>query len=206
MSSPSTDIFDWYYIGHYGQLGPLSTAQIEELVRDGVVERQTYVWREGMPNWCPAGEAMELQRAFIANTISTPPPIPSGPPPGPGPQRPTIPSAPFSTPGAPPPAPTFAPNSPPMQQMMPSYNFAPAPMYAPVQFLPVSDRSRVLAGVLNIILPGVGRMYLGYVAQGVVQLLTTIFCGVGYIWALVDGILMLTGHTKIDGYGRILQS
>ncbi len=202
MSSPSIEKFDWYYIGHYGQLGPLSHDQIEELVRDGVIERQTYVWREGMPNWLPAGEVLDLQRSFISNTISSPPPIPTAPPVSQPPSRPSIPSAPY----APPPAPTFTPNAQPMQPIMPSYNFAPAPMYSPTAFLPVSDRSRVLAGVLNIVLPGVGRMYLGYVAQGVVQLLTTVFCGVGYIWALVDGILMLTGHTKIDGYGRVLQS
>lgn len=54
--------------------------------------------------------------------------------------------------------------------------------------------------------PGVGRMYLGYWAQGVIQLVVTIVtCGVLWIWPFIDGILMLAGSVKLDGYGRRLE-
>ena len=69
-----------------------------------------------------------------------------------------------------------------------------------------SDRSRTVAGILNIIVPGIGRLYLGYSALGVIQLVATILsCGLLYVWGVIDGILMLTGQVKIDGYGRILK-
>ena len=42
-------VADWYYIGHYGQLGPLTKEQIDELVDGGVIARETYVWSTGMP-------------------------------------------------------------------------------------------------------------------------------------------------------------
>ena len=70
--------------------------------------------------------------------------------------------------------------------------------------VPISDRSRPLAGVLNLIFPGVGRLYLGYMALGILQLLFAL-CGVGIIWSFIDGILMLAGSLKYDGYGRRLK-
>jgi hypothetical protein len=66
-----------------------------------------------------------------------------------------------------------------------------------------SDKNKIVGGILNIILPGVGRMYLGYPVIGVLQFVT-MFCGVGVFWALVDGFLILTGNVKEDGYGREL--
>ena len=68
-----------------------------------------------------------------------------------------------------------------------------------------SDRSRTAAGILQILIPGVGRMYLGYLAYGVIQLaLTIVTCGVLWIWSFIDGIIILTGGLKMDGYGRQL--
>ena len=49
-------------------------------------------------------------------------------------------------------------------------------------------------------------MYLGYAAIGVLQLVVTICTGgVGVLWPLVDGILILSGTVKHDGYGRTLK-
>lgn len=70
-----------------------------------------------------------------------------------------------------------------------------------------SDRSRLVAGILQILLPGVGRMYLGYVAIGVLQLIILIpTCFIGWLWSIIDGVLILSGFTKLDGYGRVLES
>ncbi|MFN3683085.1 MAG: NINE protein [Fimbriimonadaceae bacterium] len=63
-------------------------------------------------------------------------------------------------------------------------------------------RSRVAAGVLQIVLPGVGRMYAGYWALGVIQLLVAIGTAwIGALWSFVDGILILTGQVRNDADG-----
>lgn len=69
-----------------------------------------------------------------------------------------------------------------------------------------SDKSRVVAGVLQILLPfGVGRFYTGHAGLGVAQLLVVLLtCGAGVIWPIIDGIVLLVaGGTDI--YGRQLQ-
>jgi TM2 domain-containing membrane protein YozV len=73
--------------------------------------------------------------------------------------------------------------------------------------IPYSDKSKLVAGLLNIFIAGVGRMYIGQVGLGVAQLLVAIFtCGIGALWSLVDGILILTKDDPRDAQGRILKS
>ncbi|MFJ8231806.1 TM2 domain-containing protein [Streptomyces sp. NPDC094448] len=69
---------------------------------------------------------------------------------------------------------------------------------------PYSDKSKIVAGVLQILLGGfgVGRFYVGNVGMGVAQLLT---CGGLGVWALIDGILFLTSNDRTDKDGRILR-
>jgi hypothetical protein len=74
----------------------------------------------------------------------------------------------------------------------------------PVTGQPYSDKSKVVAGVLQLFLPfGVGRLYAGHTAIGIAQLLLTVFFGIGIIWAFVDGIVILAGRPT-DPYGRPL--
>jgi len=173
-------VADWYYIGHYGQLGPLTREQIDELVDGGVISRDTYVWATGMAEWLPAERVTELKATFSSTpTFSAPPPPPTLPRvsnPQSMPAR-TLSTDPFQ--------------SPPV---------AIGPGYPAIR----SDRNRVLAGVLQMILPGVGRIYLGYAAQGVLQLVFTFCFALGYLWSFIDGIIILTGGVKLDGYGRHL--
>ncbi|AWW43097.1 hypothetical protein ADL00_15840 [Streptomyces sp. AS58] len=70
---------------------------------------------------------------------------------------------------------------------------------------PFSDKSKIIAGILQILLGplGVGRFYVGSVGIGVAQLLT---CGGLGIWSLIDGILYLTGNDRTDKQGRVLRS
>jgi hypothetical protein len=62
-------------------------------------------------------------------------------------------------------------------------------------------KSQILAFVLCLLVGGIGihRFYLGYIWQGVVQLLTLGGCGV---WALIDLIRICTGdlQPKDDSY------
>jgi len=56
-------------------------------------------------------------------------------------------------------------------------------------------KSQVIALILVLVVGGLGihRFYLGYIWQGVVQLLTLGGCG---IWALIDLIRIITGDLK----------
>ncbi|HXV94366.1 MAG TPA: DUF1707 domain-containing protein [Pseudonocardia sp.] len=71
--------------------------------------------------------------------------------------------------------------------------------------LPYSDRSQVVAGRLQLLLPfGAGRFYTGHTAMAVAQLVLA-FVGIGIVWAIVDGIVLLAGHPT-DPYGRPLRT
>lgn len=192
MSSmpPNDSRPEWYYVGHYGQLGPLTQVQILELIEGGVIERQTYVWKAGMTDWVPAATLPGFMSSFTTADQFAPPPSPmKGPTPG------------FAPGGMAPPQPQYE-NMPPSAAMMPAaYNPYMRNMYQ----APLSDKSKVVGGVLNIIIPGVGRMYLGYSAIGVMQFILTFVCGVGAIWAFIDGILILANGVQYDGYGRQLR-
>lgn len=72
---------------------------------------------------------------------------------------------------------------------------------------PLSDKSKIVAGLLQIFVGtfGVGRFYLGYTTIGVLQLVVSIFtCGIGAIWPLIDGIMILMGNVP-DAQGRTLR-
>lgn len=76
----------------------------------------------------------------------------------------------------------------------------------PVTGIPYSDKSKLAAALLQILVPlGIGRFYIGDTGIGVAQLLVTIFtCGVGALWPFIDGIIMLVGDPK-DAQGRPLR-
>ncbi len=179
----ASDPADWYYVGHYGQLGPLTMGQMNELAGDGVITADTYVWRNGMADWAAAGAVEDLRAALgVAQPEPVPPKAPTGPPPAP--------------------AQAFAP----MVPLQPAAASTPAQTsWQYVQtHAPKSDKNRVLAGVLQLVLPGVGRLYLGYAAHGIMQIFLW-GCGVGWLWGFIDGIYILAGGVKLDGYGQRLE-
>jgi TM2 domain-containing membrane protein YozV len=102
------------------------------------------------------------------------------------------------------PHPAFMAPSPPLPAPYPNLP-PPAPFQhgrppAPGQ----SDRYRVAAGVLQIVLPfGIGRFYTGHTGMAVAQLLTS-FIGVGVLWSWIDGIIILASGGR-DAYGRELR-
>jgi TM2 domain-containing membrane protein YozV len=69
---------------------------------------------------------------------------------------------------------------------------------------PYSDKSKVVAGVLQLFLGGfgVGRFYTGHTGIALGQLFTCGGCG---IWALIDGIMLLAGNDATDAQGRVLR-
>ena len=77
----------------------------------------------------------------------------------------------------------------------------------PVTGMPYSDKSKVVAGVLQLVVPlGIGRFYMGDTNIGIAQLLVTLVtCGIGALWPFIDGILILVNDTATDAQGRPLR-
>ena len=73
----------------------------------------------------------------------------------------------------------------------------------PVSGLPFSDKQKLPAGLLQFLLPGLGRIYAGHTGIGIAQLVTAFFC-VGGIWAIIDAVMILSGKVP-DGQGRPLR-
>ena len=73
----------------------------------------------------------------------------------------------------------------------------------PLTGLPLSDKQKLVAGLLQILVGtvGAGRWYLGNYGIATAQLLT---CGGFGIWALIDGILIFLGKVP-DKEGRPLR-
>jgi hypothetical protein len=73
----------------------------------------------------------------------------------------------------------------------------------PISGEPYSDKSKIVAGLLELFLGwvGAGRWYLGNTGIALGQLFT---CGGLGIWSLIDAIMMLTGNVR-DQYGRPLR-
>ena len=102
----------------------------------------------------------------------------------------------------PPPYPAFM-NPPAPRPTTIAYAHLPPPVgysHAPPPVPTDSYRYRVVAGALQIVLPfGIGRFYTGHTHMGVAQLLTS-FIGIGVIWSIIDGILiLLNGGDDADG-------
>lgn len=67
-----------YMIGVNGQqAGPFDWNQLQQLVQQGQLTQQTYVWKQGMANWEFAGQVQELQPLFMN---AAPPQMPGMPP------------------------------------------------------------------------------------------------------------------------------
>lgn len=70
-------------------------------------------------------------------------------------------------------------------------------------------KSKLVAGLLGIFLGGFGvhRFYLGYTGIGIAQIAVTFLtCGIGAMWGLIEGILILVGSTiTTDADGHTLK-
>lgn len=79
-----------------------------------------------------------------------------------------------------------------------------------------SDKSKLVAGLLGIFLGtlGIHNFYLGYTKKAIIQLVVSLVgglvtCGIATIaieiWALVEGIMILTGKINVDANGNTLK-
>jgi TM2 domain-containing membrane protein YozV len=79
----------------------------------------------------------------------------------------------------------------------------------PLMQPPDLRKSKLVAGLLGILLGslGVHRFYLGYIGIGIAQIVVTfVTCGIGAIWGLIEGVLILVGSgITTDSEGRPLK-
>ncbi len=62
-----------YMVGVNGQqVGPCNWNQLQQMVQQGQLTQQTYVWKQGMPQWQLAGEVLELVPLFQGSTQQMP--------------------------------------------------------------------------------------------------------------------------------------
>ncbi|MGH3801813.1 MAG: DUF1707 domain-containing protein [Pseudonocardiaceae bacterium] len=109
------------------------------------------------------------------------------------------------------PAPHYRPTLPPphaIYQPQSSGFFARqvrnSPLYGHDVNRPLSDKSKLAAGLLQILLPfGIGRFYTGHIGIAVAQLLLSLMW-IGIIWSIIDGVLILA-QGGIDSQGRQLK-
>lgn len=67
---------EWHYVVDGTPVGPVTGEDVENRFRDGVIDRDTLVWSDGMPEWLPMHEI----EAFKGLTRkSSPPPLPGSP-------------------------------------------------------------------------------------------------------------------------------
>jgi TM2 domain-containing membrane protein YozV len=79
--------------------------------------------------------------------------------------------------------------------------------YEPRTGRPYSPKQKLVAGLLQIFLGsfGIGRFYTGHTGLAIAQIAVTwLTCGLGALWPLIDGILMLAGNVT-DAEGRPLR-
>lgn len=68
-------------------------------------------------------------------------------------------------------------------------------------------KSKMTAGLLGIFLGGWGvhNFYLGNTGKAIAQIVLTFCFGIGYIWGLIEGIMILCGSIKTDANGIPLE-
>jgi predicted Zn finger-like uncharacterized protein len=70
----STRVFDygadavWHVVVGGDQQGPLTPRQIGEMLADGRIDWEAYVWREGMDGWLPAKDVDQLVSSVMAES------------------------------------------------------------------------------------------------------------------------------------------
>ena len=66
-----------YFVSVNGQQsGPFNMQQLQQLAAQGQLNRQVYVWKQGMPNWELAGNVAELAALFQTPPMPPQPPMP----------------------------------------------------------------------------------------------------------------------------------
>lgn len=163
------------------------------------------LWHAGCMTEQPFGGQGDAPPPYYPPPNYPPPNYPPQYPPGP------YPTGQYPPPQYPPPL------YPPGQYPPPGFDPAAPFGRHPLTGDPFSDRSKVVAGLLQLLglvgVVGIGRIYLGYTTLGITQLiggvvLGLLTCGIGFIvpviWGIIDATLILTDKVR-DPAGRPLR-
>jgi membrane protease subunit (stomatin/prohibitin family) len=73
---PTPPVIQYFVAVNGQQTGPFNMQQIQQMVNNGQLMNNSFVWKQGMQDWAEAGKIIELQALFGA---SPPPPPPFNP-------------------------------------------------------------------------------------------------------------------------------
>lgn len=65
---------EWWIYDGAAQKGPFNMMQLQQMVQAGTMNKDTYVWKNGMAGWVAAGSEPSLGSLFMTNTPPPPPP------------------------------------------------------------------------------------------------------------------------------------
>ncbi len=71
----------------------------------------------------------------------------------------------------------------------------------------VAGKNIAIAAMYGVFLGafGIHRFYLGYTAMGIAQIAVTLLtCGIGALWGMLEGFLILSGYINKDAHGKPL--
>jgi len=64
-----------FYVSINGQqAGPFDMNTLKQMIMQGQINKESFVWKEGMPSWLPASQVPETAALFSA--VPPPPPPP----------------------------------------------------------------------------------------------------------------------------------
>lgn len=72
---PPPGMSQYYVYANSQQSGPFTIPQLQQMVMQGIMTKQTYVWKNGMSGWELACNVSELGMLFVTNTPPPPPPM-----------------------------------------------------------------------------------------------------------------------------------
>jgi hypothetical protein len=76
MPPPPPPISQYYVLDdNRQQTGPFTLPYLQQMVAQGLLKRQSYVWKEGMANWSAAELVSELTPLFMMPSPPPPPPM-----------------------------------------------------------------------------------------------------------------------------------
>ena len=76
MAAPPPMASTMYHVFLNGQqAGPFDINIIRQYTQQGLMNAQTQVWTQGMPQWAPAGTIPELASLFTPMSGTAPPPM-----------------------------------------------------------------------------------------------------------------------------------
>ena len=58
---------DWYYADGKSKVGPISTEELQSLVKNKKINMETLVWRQGMKDWEELGKIAKQKKAALNN-------------------------------------------------------------------------------------------------------------------------------------------